>query len=350
MKTLSKLYTDLIARYLYGEATPAEIQELEKWVKADPDHAASFSAYQKTWKVLENDRLRSSINLDQEWNALQSKLHVIGDGVSEEKQNSIKAEPEPVLRRMGLITWSLRIAALFLLLAVPSFFIYRYFSSPDTVELLAGNSMIETTLPDGTHVTLNTGACLSYPAEFEGDSRNVTLQGEGWFEVVHDASKPFIVSAENLRIRVVGTSFLVNTESMSAAREVILAEGSVKIYMADIPEKSSLLSPGDKAVVAAGSNNIVVTRNDNENFLAWKTRRMVFKNTPLNEVAALLTTVYHKPVRLSGDGLSDCRISATFDGQSLESVLNVLKTTLDLQIRNTGAGIELYGDGCNQLR
>ena len=104
MKTLSTYYTDLIARYLYGEATPAEIQELEQWVKADPEHAASFSAYQKTWKVMENDRLRSTINLDQEWNALQSKLHVISEGASEEKLNSIIAEPEPIRRRMGLIS------------------------------------------------------------------------------------------------------------------------------------------------------------------------------------------------------------------------------------------------------
>jgi ferric-dicitrate binding protein FerR (iron transport regulator) len=56
--------------------------------------------------------------------------------------------------------------------------------------------------------------------------------------------------------------------------------------------------------------------------------------------------VYHTSVRISDDRLSVCRITTTFDKQSLESVLNVLKATLDLQIRNTGAGIEISGHGC----
>ena len=95
---------------------------------------------------------------------------------------------------------------------------------------------------------------------------------------------------------------------------------------------------------------IMKTTNEDVNFLAWKTKHIVFNNTPLNEVVALLTKVYHTSIRLSGDRLSDCRITTTFDRQSLESVLNVLKATLDLQARTTGAGIELSGHGCNKGR
>jgi ferric-dicitrate binding protein FerR (iron transport regulator) len=75
---------------------------------------------------------------------------------------------------------------------------------------------------------------------------------------------------------------------------------------------------------------------------------MVFDNTPLKEVVALLTKVYHSKISLSDAQLSDCRITTTFDGQSLESVLNVLKATLDLQARDTGSGFELSGSVCKQ--
>ena len=77
---------------------------------------------------------------------------------------------------------------------------------------------------------------------------------------------------------------------------------------------------------------------------------MVFDNTPLTEVVEVLTNVYHTTICLSGNGLGDCIITATFDKQSLESVLNVLKATLDLQVRNSSGGIELTGHGCNQAR
>jgi ferric-dicitrate binding protein FerR (iron transport regulator) len=110
----------------------------------------------------------------------------------------------------------------------------------------------------------------------------------------------------------------------------------------------SLLLPGEKAEMGTDDDIILKTINKDVNFLAWKTKYMVFNNTPLNEVVAVLAKVYHTNIRLSGDRLSNCRITATFDRQSIESVINVLKATLDLQVRNTGAGIELSGQGCNK--
>jgi ferric-dicitrate binding protein FerR (iron transport regulator) len=199
-------------------------------------------------------------------------------------------------------------------------------------------------------VTLNSGATLSYPSGFTGSFRKVTLQGEAWFEVAHDKTKPFIVAAENIRIRVVGTSFSVNTKTVENTKEVILSSGIVKVYDETHPEKTTLLLPGEKAEITETDNAIQKTRNDDINFLAWKTQHLVFNSTPLNEVAALLTKVYRTNIRLSDERLSKCTITATFDKQSLESVLNVLKATLDLQIRSNGAGFDLSGRGCDQNR
>jgi transmembrane sensor len=326
METNPTYYTDLISRYLYGEATPEEICELESWVKADPANREMFSGYLATWKTVENARLESSFDLDREWNVLKSKI---------------------VNRKSQIIYLALRIAAIFLLVAIPAFFLYRYFAQPSDRQLVAGNEVAVHTLPDGTSVTLNAGATLTCPSRFDGSSRNVTLQGEAWFEVAHDKSKPFIIAAGNVRIQVVGTSFFVNTKTFSKTREIILATGKVRVYYDDNPAKMAVLFPGDKAELTSGGYGITVARNEDQNYLAWKTKYMVFNNTPLNEVVALLTQVYHTPIRIIGNGLGDCRITATFDKQSLESVLNVLKATLDLQVRNTGAGIGLSGHKCN---
>jgi len=348
METNSTYYIDLIIRYLFGEATPEQILELEAWIIKDPANGDLFSEYQKTWKTLENDRIKASVDIDHEWKKLVSKLEI-------ETEDHQKATPriQSIRNVIGnqqsaFVYWSLRIAAIFLLIAVPSYFLYRYFIVHQDKQLTATTEMIEQILPDGTIVTLNTGATLLYPGDFEGSFRKVTLQGEAWFEVAHDQTKPFIVSAGNASIRVVGTSFYVNTKSFDDMKEVILSSGIVRVYFDSKPGNTVFLFPGDKAELSSDDHTIIKTDNDDMNFLSWKTKRMIFNNAPLNEVVALLTKVYHTSVRLSDDRMSDCRITTTFDRQSLESVLNVLKATLDLQVRNTGAGIELSGNGCNQ--
>ncbi len=360
METNSTHYIDLITRCFFGEASPEDILELEAWVKANPENAALFSEYHKTWKALENSKIQSSIDLNLEFNNLKSeirnpKLEIRNPKYKPPNPNRSEAElggAKSEIRnpKSEIISLVLRVAAVFILLAVPTFFLYRYLAVPAEKQLAASTETIEQTLPDGTVVTLNAGSTLSYPSHFEGAFRRVTLQGEAWFEVAHDRSKPFIITADNVRIRVVGTSFFVDTKTRNDTKEVILSSGVVKVYYNDKPGTMAMLLPGDKAELITGGYEIVKTANRDVNYLAWKTKRLVFTSASLNEVVALLTKVYHTNVRLSGAGLSDCTITATFDNQSLESVLNVLKATLDLQIRNTSEGIELSGHGCNPAR
>ncbi|MEI7660897.1 MAG: FecR domain-containing protein [Bacteroidota bacterium] len=348
METNSTYYIDLITRYLNGEATPGDIRELENWVNVDSGNREIFSEYHQTWKVLGKAKSDLPGEIDQAWLQIHSRIH--GIDLKEQKTRPIlQVKKSSILKAQSslFISWSLRIAAVLLVAVIPAYFLYRYMAAPSETQLAAGNSVAEYTLPDGTVVTLNAGATLAYPSRFEGSSRNVKLQGEAWFEVARDQAKPFIIAAANVRIRVVGTSFFVNTRSWNNASEIILQTGKVKVYYADKPEKMAFLLPGDRAELPSGSYDISKTSNQDQNFLAWKTRHLVFCNTPLNEVAALLTRVYHTSIRISGDRLSECRITTTFDKQSLESVVNVLKATLDLQVRNTGAGIEISGRGCN---
>ena len=326
METNSTYYTGLIIRYFSGEASPGDILELEAWVTADATHRDLFREYQKTWQLLDSTQTIASAELDHEWAVLKSKI---------------------VNRKSKIVAWSLRAAAVFVLLAIPAFLLFHFLASPIENQLAAGNEVKEYTLPDGTVVTLNAGAVLSCPSKFSGNSRNVMLEGTAWFEVAHDKAKPFIIASGNARIQVVGTSFFVNTHTLSNTKEIILASGKVKVYYENNPSKMSFLSPGDKAELTADGNAIITTSNEDANYLAWKTKHMVFCNTSLNEVVALLIQVYHTNILISDNRLSDSRITATFDKQSLESVLNVLKATLDLQIRNTGAGIELSGRGSN---
>ncbi|HNY01751.1 MAG TPA: FecR domain-containing protein [Bacteroidales bacterium] len=333
MKPDDTYYNDLISRYYFGEASPEEIRELELWVKADPSHEELFSGYAKTWKALAGDRIEAHTDLDREWDRLKARISTLPE--TREARTSVTS--------LLVFRPVLRVAAAILLLLIPAWFLFRYMSHPADKVLTAGREMVECTLPDGSSVTLDAGSTLTFPTHFTGAFRKVSLRGQAWFEVVHDRSHPFLLSAGNTRIRVVGTTFSVNAIPGKSTQEVVLATGMVSVFYSDDPAHGAYMQPGDRAGISTRNPAIRVTKNDDVNFLAWKTRHILFDATSLEEATSLLTRVYHVPVTLASAELKSYRITATFEGQTLESVLNVLAATLDLRITGTAAGYELSG-------
>jgi len=327
MENQPAYYTDLITRYFSGEASPEDIRELEAWVSADPENRLLFTRYRDVWKNVIHTTSDTAVDLGHEWDELKSKIGIQS-------------------RRPQFVRWSLRAAAVIILLAVPAFILYRYLASASEKRLAAGQEVAEYRLPDGTRVTLDAGAVLEYPSGFDGAFRKVRLKGKAWFEVSHDPAKPFIIAAENVRIQVVGTSFFVNTGGSGQIKEVVLATGKIRLGFEDDPAKTAILSPGERAEMSPRSHVIHKTSNEDPNFLSWKTHHMVFDNAAISQVASVLAGVYHVNIRVADERVGNCRITATFDRQTLESVLNVLKATLDLQVRNNEAGIEFSGHGC----
>ncbi|HTX88401.1 MAG TPA: FecR domain-containing protein, partial [Bacteroidales bacterium] len=166
------------------------------------------------------------------------------------------------------------------------------------------------------------------------------------FEVKHDVSKPFVISSGNVNVEVLGTTFYVNTERADGKLEVILNSGKVAVYFSETPGNRVILTPGEKAEVSRDTRKIEKDVNDDPNWLSWKTGRLVFNNTPLGEIAQDLMRVYPVKIELTSPGISRCLVTATFENQSLESVLNVLKATLNVKITISGTTIMISGDAC----
>lgn len=327
METSEKFHIDLIVSYLRGEASEEDVRFLEEWVKADPANEEQFRAYARTWSHLEHDRIGAETDLDAEWRRFQF----------------VTRRPQPVVRKNFFV----RIAALILLFAIPSFVAYRYFVSASDIILTAENTPREVTLPDGSSVTLNAGSTLEYPEMFRGDERTVTLTGEAYFSVVHDAEKPFTVIGKEVVVTVLGTQFNVNTEAEKGRMEVVLTEGSVSLALRNHTTEPLMLIPGERGVIPADMSGISKSMNEDPNYMAWKTHRFVFADVPLAKVVTTLSAAYHTPISLTMGQTGSCRITAVFDKQSLESVLKVLKATLNLQVVKKGDGYEITGSGCN---
>lgn len=153
-------------------------------------------------------------------------------------------------------------------------------------------------LADGSKVWLNAESSIRFPASFTGKERNVEITGEAYFEVAHNASKPFIVKANSVDIKVLGTSFNVNAYHDESSMKTTLLEGSVEISKGNV---NSLLKPGEQADILANSENIRVVKNANiEEVTAWKNGFFYFNEDNIEAVMKKIARWYDVDVEMSG--------------------------------------------------
>ncbi len=134
------------------------------------------------------------------------------------------------------------------------------------------------TLPDGTKVYLNAASSLKYPTQFVGDSREVVLIGEAYFEVAQDKQKPFVVNTKGQQVRVLGTQFNVNAYPDEQEVTTTLVKGSVEIFNMHT-NRSNVLKPGEQALLR--ENNMTVAPVDVAYYTGWKEGRFTFNRTGL---------------------------------------------------------------------
>ncbi|MEO8860301.1 MAG: FecR domain-containing protein [Ginsengibacter sp.] len=159
-----------------------------------------------------------------------------------------------------------------------------------------GSKVINMDLADGSKVWLNAGSSLTYPVLFIGSERKVSVTGEAYFEVAHDASRPFIVNNGSMNVRVLGTHFNVNTfEDDGNDIKVTLLEGSVKVNNANA---TGLLKPGQQAVVTKEIK--VVNDVDLDLVMAWKNGYFQFDNASLQNVLKEVSRWYDVNVVYEG--------------------------------------------------
>ena len=147
-------------------------------------------------------------------------------------------------------------------------------------------------LSDGTKVWLNADSKIKYPVSFGKDKREVSLHGEGYFEVAKDSTRPFIVSTDKMDVKVLGTTFDVNTYEDEGKSFVVLVEGLVEVSAGK--GESRIITPGHMAEVNMYDvqAKIRVSRCDTEHYVAWKNGNFSFRNASLTEILKRVSRYY----------------------------------------------------------
>ncbi len=191
-------------------------------------------------------------------------------------------------------------------------------------------------LPDGTKVWLNALSSISYPSRFEDDVRKIAITGEAYLEVSKDASKRFVVLANQQEIEVLGTHFNVNTYADDGKSYTTLAEGSVKVTN-KANGRSVLLKPGEQSVLADGQE-LMVKKVDIEQILSWKEGFYLIQNQSLSLFSKQIERWYNVDMEMGNKG--DLRLSAMIPRDvSLFEVLQAIELKTGIKFKVEGRRI-----------
>ena len=304
---------ELLPRYCDGNVTEEERQMVEEWINASDEN-------KKIAKQIFSINLR--IDTEKALKKVTGKMIV--------KKRRIWWE------------WTQRAAAI-LFIPLLAAFLVQQFSRVAETEQIAQIMEIKTnpgmttsvTLSDGTVVYLNSESSLSYPVRFDGNTREVYLEGEAYFEVAKDPAKRFVVSTiHQLQVEVLGTRF--NMEAYEAGDDVIttLVEGKVNFLFKQHEQPHSIvLTPGQKLVYNSKEDGVHLYSTSCESEISWKDGMIVLKETPLQEALRMLEKRYHVQFVINNKkGLNDT-FTGTFTNERLERILDLFKISSKIRWR-----------------
>lgn len=234
---------------------------------------------------------------------------------------------------------------------------YAQLTKTSSLTLVEVNNTDSTTrhvaLPDGSEVTLEANSRISYASRFTSQpSRTVFLQGNAFFEVTKNPKQPFLVYANGLVTRVVGTSFSVKSSGDNVS--VVVKSGKVAVYsMEDVnpvhgPSKRLLLTPNQQATFLADQNKLTQSIVANPIVLheSPKVISFVFDDTPISEVFSRLQRMYGLPIEYDAVAMKNCSLTVTLRDEPFFTKLDVICRTIGASYQIQGSKIIITSAGC----
>ncbi|MBW8685277.1 FecR domain-containing protein [Chitinophaga rhizophila] len=323
----------MLTRYLAGEATPEEAMAVDDWL-ADDTNSKEFARLQQAWQLLPGNRVHHAPSPDVVWKDLSGAL---------------EEDSKPVNGRSLLIRYAMAAVISGVLLTAGLFAYVHITTEKDPVwqqALTDGTSsgVRKGQLADSSAVVINRNSSLQYAADYGQHDRKVLLQGEGYFDVIADKGKPFIVQAGMLKIMVLGTSFNVKEDSLSNRTIVTVATGKVKLYTA---ERELVVSAGQTGVYDQVTGTLTGISTLDQNSFSYVTRDFFFQDMPLPEICRHLENAFAVKIILDNAQLSQCSMSAHFKDRDVTYIMDIIAATLDVTYTMQDNTIHINGNGCN---
>lgn len=346
----------LMARKLSGEATIQELEELQQLLIQNPRENYSLEVMQDIW---DNKGTHDPQYAEHKYKELVLRIQRLGiddSTFSGEEDHSIINKEGFTKHRQGLKPYLFGALGIIIILFAGLLF---YFQKKDQhiVKEIQANNEISTrygsksnmVLPDGTKVYLNSGSKLTYDKNYGTDIREVNLTGEGYFDVVKNPKKPFIIHTSSINIRVLGTAFNVRCYPDEKNTETSLVRGSLEVTVKGGQQKI-ILKPNEKLIVsnskkekenasvnkkdAVVENNIIelshVSLLDIDSSIietSWVNNRLVFRSETFEQIATKMERWFGVSIQFANEKLKDLKFTGVFEKETIDQALKALQLT-----------------------
>nr|WP_319509991.1 FecR domain-containing protein [uncultured Draconibacterium sp.] len=325
---------ELLEKYLNNSCTSDEVDVVINWMKQQSFLSESEQLGQDNWQQFKNEYSNVS---DEKLDILLDKIH---HKINIEEPRTIR------LKNTKLFSWVSKIAAIFFI-PILAFLFYTMTENGrlsnqltavavDSLEVIApvgSRTVVE--LSDGSVVHLNYGSQIKYPQNFLGETRSVTLIGEGYFEVAHNPDKPFVVKTNDMNIKALGTSFNVLAYSDADRVETTLVNGKVVLEQ----EKSDgsikrfgTMIPGQHVAYHKVTGTISSSKGSVDKYIAWTDGKLVFENEPIQNIAQRLSRMFNVEIKVDKK-VEQYKYTVTFIDEPLFQILELLSVATPIRYK-----------------
>jgi transmembrane sensor len=316
----TRKFSNLIEKYKRGECSPQEKELLENYFESFQNNPGEWNDNEMGNQRIIEMKIYSKImkNINKENNHYFTRIFF---------------SPSLLTRAASIIFIFILASAI---LYVSGIFKQKTSSVPWLEKVVLSGEKSTITFSDGSNVILNGDSKLRYPRQFDGTTREVYLEGEGYFVVRHNFSQPFIVHSENLSTTVLGTIFDISAYPANKTIAVSLLEGKVKVSRSENGgiNKIVILKPKKQLVYDKENNISSFGVFDSLETVGWKDGVYKFENAPLSKVLSQLERAFGVKFRLTDKSILALKITIKFQKNSLQTVIDVIKslTGLDYKI------------------
>ncbi len=309
----------LIVGWIDGTLTGAEQAELLKWIEQSPENAAHVARLKDIWQA-SLQKAAEFAETGKEWGRFKSAV-----------ENRIKEKKRQQQNVVRLVSG---IAAILLVGFISGFLFVKYAQQKPiyiTATAPAG-SVAQLLLADSTVVYLNAGSQLTYCPESKSRNREVSLNGEAWFDVTKNKKNPFVVHTPVCDVNVTGTRF--NVKAYAVENQVIttLEEGEVMLSSASGYQlaRTIRLLPGEQAVIDRSTNKAQVKKVETRYFTSWKDNRLMFVNMNMKELILTLERKFGVEIEVTDPDILKYHYTGTLKNESVLEVMELIKHTLPI--------------------
>lgn len=305
----------MLVKHLLGEATLEEEATVKQWLLEADLNREYYSHFKTIWDKSKQLALLSTLDENIAWQKF--------------KQHIETGSTAPKINSRSWYYWLKIAASIVLFLGLTTAVYFWLNTNKATTELIvkSENNILIDTLSDGSIVTLNKASSISYPSAFKGKSRSVKLKGEAFFNVTPNKKKPFIISIEDVEVKVVGTSFNIKNENGNT--EIIVETGIVRVTKNG---KATELSAGEKLLLSTNNKIAEKEKVSDKLYNYYRSKEFVCDDTPLWKLVQVLNEAYDANIIIGNEALKSKLITTTFNNETLDLVLNIIHLTFDITI------------------